>query len=221
MRFLQHFLEASIPIKFNMAEPPTPKKSKKEPYHCKSLPRQNPKFNPFRDPIHLKIFIVGFQRFTNYPIAFPTSRLRQEVHKFTEEYHFFNPKTKKPEGHLNNIEIATDKTLAAYGARTVLVIRPRVREETNPHTIQQCFNEKIHHLGLMTIWMTEKDLEFYKYSHDRLGPGMQFVIRVMIFEYNWWAHERNKQNVPRLDHLDLYMKDNAMPSVAFEEIWVT
>ena len=205
-----------------MAEPPTPKKAKREPYHCKTLPRQPPSYNPFRDPKHLKILIIGFRRFTEYPTPFPTIPLRQEVHKFTEEYQFFNPKTQanKPKGHLNNIEINTDKQLAAHGAQATIVIRPRVREETNLHSVQQCFNEQIHHLGLMTIWMTEKDLEYYKMSDLLCGHEMKFVVRVMIFEYNWWAHDKNKRNVARLDRLDLYRKDNAMPLVALGVFWV-
>ena len=134
------------------------------PFEKMPLPFQNTDSKyPFSTEIQTKITIFGFTKYKDFGSTFPNSDFETLLQKFLIRYNFFNRrnmKGKRTKGGVHFTATQVNRHFYSNGAAYAAIIRPKVKPDTNWHTIARFFNQEfLQKTHIMSLWINDQTMD--------------------------------------------------------------
>ena len=177
----------------------------------KNLPGQDATIlDPMVPEKQMKITIVAFRKHVDFGTGFPTQRFEALLHNYLTKNKFFNEKnnkSKRAKGGSHLSATHTHKIFYEHGARTTVLIRPKVHPDVNFHAIARDFNYALdREEKIVTFWLSQA--EFDKMTRDR--NYLKLGLRVLHYEiearWNWRACKDYKLKKTIADYRDCMVR---------------
>ena len=136
-----------------------------------------------------KIIVIGFSKYLDFGVAFPTKMFEATLHRYLTKNGFFNEKNfkgKRAKGGTHLTPTHTHKAFYEFGARTTSIIRPKCHPDVNWHKITRDFNFSLNKSDkIVSLWLSQDYFDKCLRSKETLELTLKVVHYEIESKWNW------------------------------------